>query len=86
MHLIENLFEIVGGFFDRMSVHSFIGCDHNARIRRQPLHLFLHIASLICAPVVTSANNKCIQHLTISSDHPEFWDQKYSFFLKIGTN
>lgn len=58
MHLSQDLLEIVGWPVDWMRVNPFISCYHNTFISGLALHLFLHIAPLVCALIVASACRK----------------------------
>ena len=55
LHLIQHVFEVVIWFLYRMAVHSLVGCHHNAFVHGQPLHLLLHVATLVRTSVVASA-------------------------------
>jgi hypothetical protein len=45
-------------------VGSLVRRHHHAFVPRQALNLLLHIASLVCAPVVTPACNKKLGYRT----------------------
>ena len=55
LHLREYVLEVLVGLLDGVRVGSLIRRHHHALIPRQSLNLLLHIAPLVCAPVVTPA-------------------------------
>ena len=66
LHLVEYVLEVLIGLLDGVCVGSFIRRHHHAFIPRQPLNLLLHIAPLVCAPVVTPAyNNQLVSLLPV---------------------
>lgn len=52
LKLLEKRAQGFHELFARMVVDSFVRCDNDARIFRQPLDLFLHDARMMCAAVV----------------------------------
>lgn len=56
LHLTQNVFKVICCLLNWVSVNSFVSSHHYPFVFRQALDLFLHIAPLMRAPVVTPAH------------------------------
>lgn len=56
MHLGEDVLEVIVGFLDGVRVRALVRRHHHRLVPRQPLHLLLHVAPLVRAPVVAPAS------------------------------
>lgn len=68
LHLLKKRRQSFHDLLTGMVVNSLVSGDHNAGILGQPLNLFLHIACMMCAPIVTPVRT-CINFFVRISTH-----------------